>query len=314
MTARIGFVVIGRNEEKNLGRCLAAVVAQAADGPVVYVDSRSTDRSVAIAEAFPRVAIHVLDDPTPSAAKARNAGWRRLTDVDCIHFVDGDTELVPGWVAHATAAMADPGVGAVYGRFRERYPDASIYNRLADLDWPHVAGEVNTFGGIVLIRRACLDETGGFDTSLRTGEDPALALEIRRRGYRILQLDALMAWHDIDLHSFGAYWRRNVLSGWSMAEVSFRARGRQPIWRSRTLRLAAVLILGAVVVALGAFVDARLLLVAGLLALADLLRIALRNRGRTERFTHALAYALHARGMAIPLALGHLRWHRERRR
>lgn len=314
MTARIGFVVIGRNEEMHLGRCLAAVVAEAADGPVLYVDSRSTDRSLAIAKAFPSVRTHVLEDPAPSAAKARNVGWRSLTDVEHVHFVDGDTELVPGWVERARAALADPGVGAVYGRFRERHPEASIYNRMADLDWPNAPGEVATFGGIVLVRRACLVETGGFDEGLRTGEDPALALEIRRRGFRILQLDALMAWHDIDLHTFGAYWRRNVLSGWSMAEVAFRAKGQQPFWRSRTLRLGLLLILFFGVVALGILVDARLLLAVPLLVAADLLRIALRNRARVGRFAHAFAYALHARGMVVPLTLGHLRWWRERAR
>ena len=44
---RIGIVAIGRNEGERLKRCLQAVVGGAAT--VVYVDSNSTDDSVAVA-------------------------------------------------------------------------------------------------------------------------------------------------------------------------------------------------------------------------------------------------------------------------
>ena len=45
MNSRIGIVAIGRNEGERLRRCLSSVLGRA--GKIVYVDSGSTDGSVA---------------------------------------------------------------------------------------------------------------------------------------------------------------------------------------------------------------------------------------------------------------------------
>ena len=58
MTDRpIGVVVIGRNEGEHLKRCLASILAQH-QGPVVYVDSGSSDGSVEYAQS---VGVDVVD-------------------------------------------------------------------------------------------------------------------------------------------------------------------------------------------------------------------------------------------------------------
>ena len=310
---RVTFVVIGRNEEKNLARCLESVRRQGDGHAIIYVDSRSTDRSVQIAQSYAGVRVLPLADEKPSAAKARNAGWRAAETATFVHFVDGDSALADGWLPAALAALRDEKVGAVFGRFREMHPDASIYNRMADLDWPTATGPVETFGGIVLVRRACLVATGGYDERLRVGEDPALALDIRRLGSTVVQLDALMAHHDIDLHSFGAYWRRNVMVGWSLAEISHRSRGHAvSAWSGRTLRLAVLLLGALAILALGILVTPWILAGGLLLAALDLLRIAKNNLRRAGSWAHAIAYALHARSITVPVAIGHWKWYRER--
>ena len=70
-----GFVLIGRDEGERLRRCLASVVRT--NCPVVYVDSGSRDGSVAAAQAAGALVV-ALDMSRPfTAARARNAGWRR---------------------------------------------------------------------------------------------------------------------------------------------------------------------------------------------------------------------------------------------
>lgn len=313
--AVVTFVVIGRNEEKNLGRCLESVRRQSADARILYVDSRSTDRSVEIAKGCAGVEVLVLTDERPSAAKARNAGWRAARGATFVHFVDGDCVLADGWLPHALAAARDPSVGAVFGRFKEMHPDASIYNRMADLDWPTATGPVETFGGIVLVRRACLEATTGYDETLRVGEDPALALDIRRQGLTVLQTPHLMAHHDIDIASFGAYWRRNVMVGWSLAEISYRSRGHAiSAWSGRTLRLSALLASALVVAMVALLITPWAIAGAILLCGVDLLRIARNNVRRAGSWAHAIAYALHARVILLPMVIGHWKWYRERQR
>ena len=134
---RVGAVAIGRNEGPRLRRCLESL--RDLSCPVVYVDSGSTDDSVTLALSL-GCDVAILDSSRPfTAAAARNAGLRRLQEVapECefVQFVDGDCEVVPGWVPAAAAFLEENSQYAVAcGRRRERHPDRSLYNRLCDLE------------------------------------------------------------------------------------------------------------------------------------------------------------------------------------
>jgi len=227
VSARIGIVAIGRNEGARLQSCLGSLPAERS---VVYVDSGSTDDSVSLARACGAHIVE-LDTATPfTAARARNAGFERLLaeapEVDLVQFVDGDCELRRDWLAEAVAYLdrhAD--VAAVCGRRRERYPDASRWNRLADFEWDTPVGDAATFGGDVLLRVAAFRATGGYDVTRIAGEDPDLALRICRAGHRIMRLDSEMTLHDAALDSFGAWWRRAVRGGHAYAEAWYRSSG-----------------------------------------------------------------------------------------
>src|SRR5260370_37240942 len=101
--ADIGVVAIGRNEGERLRRCLESVAGQAK--AVVYVDSGSSDGSVELARSVGVETVE-LDLSVPfTAARARNAGLARLLDVqpgiEFVQFVDGDCEVVGGWLGRA---------------------------------------------------------------------------------------------------------------------------------------------------------------------------------------------------------------------
>ncbi|PZP18651.1 MAG: glycosyl transferase, partial [Kocuria rhizophila] len=139
---RIDAVVIGRNEGERLVRCLDSLTA-AGLRRVVYVDSGSTDGSVAAAEARGAQVV-LLDTAQPfTAARARNAGAAALpAGGDYIQFVDGDCALDPGWIPVASAFLdAHPKVAVACGRRREIAPEASVYNRLIDREWDTPVGE-----------------------------------------------------------------------------------------------------------------------------------------------------------------------------
>src|SRR3954471_4582955 len=135
----VGVVVIGRNEGERLKRCLRSLLDQGA-GPIVYVDSGSIDDSVAFARSLGVVVVN-LDTSIPfTMARGRNAGFdelqRRFPALRWVQFVDGDCEVRPDWIARARAAFVGrPELAAVCGRRRERHPEASLYNRLADMEW-----------------------------------------------------------------------------------------------------------------------------------------------------------------------------------
>ena len=119
----------------------------------------------------------------------------------------------------------------MWGHRREIHPEASIFNRVLDLDWMYKPGLTEFCGGDVLMRRRALLETGGFDEGLIAGEEPELCRRMRARGYAILHIDRPMTGHDLQITSWSQYWKRATRAGHAYAEVSGRyRRSDDPSW------------------------------------------------------------------------------------
>lgn len=224
----IGYVVIGRNEGQRLVRCLDSIRhAHCA----VYVDSGSTDASVAEAQAR---GVHVvaLDLSVPfTAARARNAGFSELIAkapaTTLVQFVDGDCEVVDGWIEDAVAFMRDnDGVAVVCGRRREISPETSFYNRLCDLEWNTPIGEASACGGDALIRVDAFKGVDGYDARLIAGEEPEMCARLRAQGWKIWRLDADMTLHDAAMHDVRQWWLRGVRTGLGYLQVWRTTRNR----------------------------------------------------------------------------------------
>jgi len=216
--ASISAVVIGRNEGERLKLCLQSLAGMR----TVYVDSGSTDGSPQWARDHGAELVE-LDMGEPfTAARARNAGFRRLkdgaNDLRYVQFVDGDCELASGWIEAAAAFLdGNPKVGAVCGRRRERFPERSVYNWLCDVEWEGPPGETRFFGGDVMIRREAFEAVNGYREDMIAGEDPELGVRLRAAGWRAWRLDREMTLHDAAMTRFSQWWRRSVRAGYSYA-------------------------------------------------------------------------------------------------
>lgn len=230
----ISVVVIGRNEGARLARCLDSVkkVRNVVLKEIIYVDSASTDDSPEL--AFRRgAAVIVVRSERPTAALGRNAGWRAVQS-DLVLFLDGDTVVHENFPrAACDALLQDPSIAAAWGHRREIHPEASIFNRVLDLDWMYKPGFTEFCGGDVLIRRKALSEAGGFDEKLIAGEEPELCRRMRACGYKVLHIDHPMTGHDLQITRWSQYWKHATRAGHAYAEVSERYRGsNDPSWTS----------------------------------------------------------------------------------
>jgi glycosyltransferase involved in cell wall biosynthesis len=217
---RLGVVVIGRNEANALERCLQTALRYVP--AVVYADSASTDDSVAIAERMGIAVVRLTGKPM-SAARGRNAGRALLRErfpaLEYIQFVDGDCELEPGWIERAAAFLdAEPDVGVVAGRLRERFRERNAYHRLADMEFDTPTGDVDAVGGIAMFRTSAFDRVGGFDPHVVSGEERELCRRILEGGQRIVRLPATMAHHDIHMDELRQWWKRTKRAGYTSAE------------------------------------------------------------------------------------------------
>lgn len=220
----IGVVAIGRNEGERLQRCLESVAGRVAH--IVYVDSGSTDGSVQLARSL-GVTVIELDLSIPfTAARARNAGFAKLQEIapnlKYIQFVDGDCEIVNGWLEQARQALdTHPDWVVVCGRRRERFPEATLYNHLCDIEWDTPIGEAKACGGDAMMRVSTLQAVGGYNPNLIAGEEPELCVRLRQNGGKIYRMNAEMTLHDAQMTRFGQWWKRAVRAGYAFAEGSW---------------------------------------------------------------------------------------------
>ncbi len=222
--SRVGTVIIGRNEGERLVRCLKSLTGQVTQ--LVYVDSGSTDDSVNVARGMGADVV-ALDMTTPfTAARARNEGFEQMRrlypQAEYVQFVDGDCEIVNGWLDNAVAFLDQhPEVAVVCGRRRERFSEKTIYNMLCDMEWDTPVGETKACGGDVLMRVDAFENVFGFRPDLIAGEEPELCVRLRAAGWKIWRLDQEMTLHDAAMTKFSQWWKRNIRAGYAFAEGSF---------------------------------------------------------------------------------------------
>jgi GT2 family glycosyltransferase len=217
-------VVIGRNEGERLRAALGSCVNERCAGRI-FVDSGSSDQSVSIARSFgSALEVHELDPARPfTAARGRNEGLeqllKRVPDAEFVQFLDGDCVLAPQWIERALAYLTEhPDVGVLAGRLREDMREKNVYHRLADMEWDVPSGDVESTGGICMMRVRAFREAGSFDPNIPAGEELNLALRIKAKGYRIVRIAEDMALHDIKMQHFKQWWKRAKRYGHATAE------------------------------------------------------------------------------------------------
>jgi len=323
-TGKLGLVVIGRNEGARLARCLASVRSIPHR---IYVDSGSTDGSVALARSEGVIVVELAVPPEFTAARARNAGLTRLLedepDLEFVQMVDGDCEIREGWIAAAIARLQEnPSLALVFGRRRERHPDRSLYNALCDDEWNVPVGVANGVGGDALFRVAALRAVNFYDPKMIAGEDTELAMRLRKAGWILHRIDVDMTLHDAAITRFSQWWKRTRRSGHGYGEMAFlHPDARDPNW-PRIVR--GIVMWGALLPALAliaaiaaATLDLRwgivTVLVIGL-TLLNSLRLAIRQRRRGLRLPVACASGLLLMVGKIPQFFGLLDYHLNRLR
>ena len=187
----ISFVVPAHNEERLLGRTLAAIHTAtrelATPYELIVVDDASTDGTASVARAS---GARVVDVRIRQIARVRNAGAAATTG-DTLIFIDADT-IVPPSTLRATLAALDRGAigggASVYidGRLplwvRLLMPPFRMSFRIGGL----------AAGCYVFCRRTAFLAIGGFDERLYAAEEIALSLALRRRGRFVVLRDPVI--------------------------------------------------------------------------------------------------------------------------
>jgi len=194
----LSVVIIGRNEEKNIERCVLSVLYAVSDidsKEVIYVDSASSDRSVDIVKKYPVRIIQLRPEWPLTSSAGRYLGFKNTTG-KYVFFVDGDTVIYKDWPKQAIEFLkSSKDLGGVAGIVHEIFLDERGNRVSVKKNRYNVSGsgEVKVFGGIAMYKRSVLNEVGPFNPFIEATPELELALRIRNAGYKLMRIDIQMA-------------------------------------------------------------------------------------------------------------------------
>ncbi len=155
------------------------------------------------AEPVPEAALRHEEPAGPAAA--RNSGWQRAR-TDLVAFLDSDATPEPDWLERVLPQFADPVVVAVAPRIRNKSGATAVARYDADrssLDLGTRPALVRPMSRVsyvptaaLVVRRNALATAGGFDTSLRFGEDVDLVWRLVEGGGIVRYHPDAVVWHD----------------------------------------------------------------------------------------------------------------------
>lgn len=211
MKDSITAVIIGLNENKNLRNAIRSV-QKCGISEVVYVDSGSTDDSVAVAERNGAMKL-VIKNSFRSPGFARNVGVDHV-DTPFVLLMDGDMKLDSRFVDKALPMFQNQSVACVTGPIKEKYPRKNIYHRAISVHWLFAQkGKNVTPAGGGLFRTEYFKQVQGYNPEIPAGEEIELRNKLVERGYVIKSSDTYFADHDLGIEGLGDFVRRAIREG-----------------------------------------------------------------------------------------------------
>jgi len=219
MKNKVSIVIIGRNEEQSIGKCLdAALIAgdQIGGAEVIFVDSASTDNTVGIVQSY---GVRVLSlkpewKLTPSAGRFVGSHYAQG---DFILFVDADTlvykDFLPAALEHF---QNNPEVGGINGRLDDTNEEGELlsdveerFDRVTDVKWLR--------GPCCFYRKESFEKAGSFNPHLAVEEEAELGLRLIKNGWKLQIIPVPMAchtrcYHMQTLESIISIFKRDIVS------------------------------------------------------------------------------------------------------
>lgn len=198
MIPLLSVVIIGLNETERIGRCIDSVKTATTDIPmveIVYVDSGSSDDTVSIALSK-RVRVFQLGKAQPPSPAAGRYVGSLVTDSHFIMNVDGDTQIISGWVKPAIALMMrDNSIVMFSGKPHDDHGKAEVpFEKVEDLGATKPVYRVSGSWAPIISREA-LETAGNWNPFVRCREEEDLAIRLRHYipGSQVLKSDQYTA-------------------------------------------------------------------------------------------------------------------------
>jgi glycosyltransferase involved in cell wall biosynthesis len=198
----LSIVIISRNEEKYIEKCLNSIGVLKEDKSIeiVLVDSNSVDQTVNIAKAtsIPDQIIKIVDSNIYTAALGRMIGAKHSNGKYTL-FIDGDMEVNLTTVEKCLKVLRfkdETVVGITGERTDYFYKNNVLIGKKEDCLKIEPNTKIREFGGAVLFRSDIFNEVGCYDPSIINGEEEEFYSRIIKKGKYVIGIkDTLVIHH-----------------------------------------------------------------------------------------------------------------------
>jgi len=161
---------------------------------IVVIDDGSTDGSAALAERAGVKVIRLAHNAGRGTARAQGM---RETNTPFVLMCDSALAPLDDFVARAARWFAEPKVGAVFAYLTQRPPRTFVDRwrgrHLFKSEPPALHRQALLATSLCVLRREAVEQVGGFDTTLRSGEDADLGRRLLAGGWEVVADPALGA-------------------------------------------------------------------------------------------------------------------------
>ncbi len=211
---RISVIVLTRNSEKHLKKCLDSIFMQTyPDYEVIVIDSFSTDRTPIILNNYPKAKIIPFAKDI-SVGLARKIGSDAATG-EILAYIDSDVEPPhPNWLENMHKPFLEyPNIAGVQTLAKNKPSDPPILKKIhARFEYKDKIIGIDNYQPIgtshLLIKKRILENAGGFK-DVFSGEDIELMKSIMKQGYKFIYLKEEKCYH-YHVDSYMAHIKREL--------------------------------------------------------------------------------------------------------
>lgn len=233
MKPKISIVICTRNRRSILTECLASFTNQDAPSQfyeVIVIDNGSTDGTADLIDDYviTNSNFQRVDEPKIGLSYARNAGYQ-VAQAEWVSYVDDDAKAASNYISRALSTIEKHSFDCIGGIFLPWYKyghpkwlpkNFGTNHHLSGNGEVRELSHINACGGVIVFRKACLVELGGFPTDLGMngetiayGEEDHVQNKMREAGRRIgldpqLLIEHLVAEYKLD-------WRWHIRSAYA---------------------------------------------------------------------------------------------------
>ncbi len=224
---KVSIIVASYNNEGTIEECLRSILAL--DYPrdhfeVIVMDGVSKDATVEKAKQFPVKVVSIR----LNAPAAYNYAMKNEATYPILGFLDSDAKVEPQWLRKLVPHLDEPQVAGVSGSI-ETWNTENPWAKSIGYELKNRYRRIGKYTGRIatmnlLLKRAVIEEAGGWDENLPSQYDTDLGFRLSAKGYRIAYEPTAVCYH-YNRPTLRAYFRQQRQYGKNTLRLYFKHGG-----------------------------------------------------------------------------------------